>query len=112
MSGWTIAVLSLPPEEEACLRNREETQAAMLAYWEAGAFGTRWLDRLVAEGKATQVQSGGYPDRYAAQASAILPLLADPTGLPEVRGQVALYQAHIGVCPDTAILTITVWDQS
>lgn len=112
MSGWTIAVLHLPPEEEARLRSREETQAAMLAYWEAGAFGTRWLDRLVAEGRATQVQSGGYPDRYVAQAGAILPLLADPAGLPEVRGQVALYQAHLGACPETATLTITVWDQS
>ena len=112
MSGWTIAVLNLPPEEEAHLRNREETQAAMLAYWEVGAFGTRWLDRLVAEGKATQVQSGGYPDRYAAQADAILPLLADPAGLPEVRGQVALYQSHLSACPATATLTITVWDQS
>ncbi|MFB9995382.1 hypothetical protein ACFFLM_25915 [Deinococcus oregonensis] len=112
MLGWTIAVIQLTPEKAAQLRGREETQAVMLAYWEAGVSGIRWLEQLMAEGKATQVRSGGYPNRYVMQAGELLPLLADPASLPEVRGQVALYPEHLEACPETATLTIDVWDQS
>lgn len=94
------------------IRSRAETQAVMLAYWEANVSGTRWIDRLMAEGKATQVQTGGYPDRYVAQAETLLPLLADPFSFSKVRGQIALYPEHIAACPETATLTIEVWDQS
>ncbi len=112
MLGWTIAVMQLTSEEATQLRTRDETQAVMVAYWEAGVSGIRWLDHLVAEGRATQVQAGGYPNRYAIQAGELLPLLADPACIPEVRGEVTLYPKHLEACPDTATLTIDVWDQS
>lgn len=112
MLGWTVAILRLTPEEAAQVRTRDETQAVMLAYWEAGVSGIRWLEQLVSEGKAAQVKSGGYPNRYVIQAGKLLPLLADSANLPEVRGQVALYSDHLEACPETATLTIDVWDQS
>ena len=74
--------------------------------------GVHWLQPLLTEGKVRQLRSGGYPDRYVAQAGDVLPLLISPASLPEVRGRVALYDEHIAACPATATVTIDVWDQS
>lgn len=112
MSGWTISVIRLAPEEVDQIQGREAMQAAMLAYWETGVMGVRWLQPLLAEGKVQQIRSGGYPDRYVAQAGDVLPFLSNPASLPEVRGQVALYDEHIAACPATVTITINVWDQS
>ena len=62
MIGWWIVVSTQSPEERD-RADQEARRAAILAQWEAGAEGIRWIERLTREGKATKFSGGGYPTK-------------------------------------------------
>lgn len=84
------------------------------------------MHQLVAQGKATQLSSGGYPNRFTAKACDVLPLFANglpkhdgPTVIGEDyvlpgswTGNVIIHPDRIAACPADKLLTIDVWDQS
>ena len=125
MIGWWIVVSTHSPEERD-RADQEARRAAILAQWETGADGIRWIEHLSAEGKATKLTGGGYPNRYTAKAANVLPLLAGGPpahrGPPIIgddyvmpanwKGNVIFHQDKIEACPPDQVLTIDAWDQS
>lgn len=123
MIGWCIVVAAQTPEERDRSVDRQE---AVLANWEVGPGGLDWLQQLVIEGKATWLARNGYPNRYTANASDVLPLLAggppahrgaaiigDDYVMPaNWKGKVILHEDRIAACPPDQVLTIDAWDQS
>lgn len=74
MIGWWIVISTHSPEE--CDRaDAKACRAAILAQWEAGAEGLRWIEKLVKQGKAAKVSGSGYPNRYISRAGDVLPLI-------------------------------------
>lgn len=131
MIGWWIVVSTHSPEECDCA-NQEARRAAILAQWETGADGIRWIEHLSAEGKATKLTGGGYPNRYTAKAADVLQLIegggiqppkdgvwifgidegeeyAQPPGW---MGKVKVHADRVAACPADQVLTIDAWDQS
>lgn len=118
MIGWWIVI-----KQKAAADGGE---GLLIASWETSVFGAQWLEKLVSEGKATQLSRGGYPDRYAAIASDVLPLLANgiaPTCGVDVigddymmpagwMGEVILNQENFDACLPSQTLAIDVWDMS
>ena len=77
MLGWWITVSKGSIAEDL-------PQDATLASWEVGLGGLRWLDALVAAGRAQKLRGDGYPTRYEARAEFVLPLLVEVMGHPSV----------------------------
>ena len=106
MLGWLVLVYPKSNED------------AKLASWEVGVSGLRWLDALVAEGKAEKLNGNGYPTRYQARADFVLPLLengsvAPPTNKPQNWiGALKLNAENIAACSPDHVLVIDAWDQS
>jgi hypothetical protein len=94
MLGWWI-VISMQTPEERDRADQDTRRAALLANWEASVNGSRWVHQLVEQGKATQLSSGGYPNRFTAKACDVLPLLAN--GVPKHDGPRS--SAKITCCP-------------
>ncbi len=123
MVGWWIVIAAQTPQERDADADRK---AAVLASWEAGLGGDRWIRRLVEEGKAVQLSFGGYPNRFTAKACDVLPLIAN--GLPDHegptvigddyvlpgnwKGNLTIHAERIAACPPDKLLTLEVWDQS
>jgi hypothetical protein len=82
MLGWHISVYQ--QSDGGNVPATPETSAGTrLAVWQTGLYGLRWLDELVAEGRAIDLGGNGYPNRYTAAAEHLLPrILAKP---PEAR---------------------------
>jgi hypothetical protein len=122
MIGWWIIVTQQTPEERDAASDKE----AILAKWETSVSGINWIEALVKTGKATQLSRGGYPNRYTAVASEVLPhivggpprhdgptIIGDDYVVPgSWTGNVQIYHDKIAACPSNQILTIDVWDQS
>lgn len=125
MIGWWIVVSTQSPRERD-QADQESRRSAILAQWEAGAEGIRWIERLTQEGKADKLAGGGYPNRYTARAADVLPLLGteppqpagpiivgDDYALPaNWRGKIELHAERIAACAPDRLLTIDAWDQS
>ena len=131
MLGWWIIVSMQSPEERDSAE-KEARDGAILARWEAGLNGIRWIENLVKEAKATRLSRGGYPNRYTARAGDVLQLLSSgaikpPTGGPWVFGidegeeyalppgwigRVEVHADRIADCDPDCVLTIDAWDQS
>ncbi|WP_313623910.1 hypothetical protein [Achromobacter sp.] len=131
MIGWWIIVSTGSPEE----RDRatpEARRAAILAQWETGAGGIDWIEHLTQVRKAAKYASGGYPNRYAARARDVLPLIEGGGILPSKDGvwifgidegeeyaqppgwigKVQVHADRVAACSPDQILTIDAWDQS
>lgn len=131
MIGWWIVISTQTPEERD-RADQEGRRVAILAQWEAGAEGIRWIERLAKEGKATKLSESGYPNRYTARAGDVFPLIeggsiqppkdgmwifgidkgeeyAQPPGW---MGKVELHADRVAACPADHVLTIDAWDQS
>ena len=129
MLGYWIVVSTQTPEERDAIIDRKKS---VLAEWETGVGGIRWLEKLVEEGKATKLRGDGYPNRYTATADIVLPLITGDAikpaddgiwvfGMDEGEeyaqppgwmGKVNLRPESIRTCPTNAALTIDAWDQS
>lgn len=110
MLMWWIRVLCLPPDEADNLIGYDATARHMLASWEAGASGLRWLDNLVDAGKAKKLKNDGYPSRYVAKAANILPIIATPKEW--MQRHLVHRPENIAKCSASTILTIDAWDLS
>lgn len=125
MIGWWIVVSTQRPEERDSA-DQDSRRAAILAQWEAGAEGIRWVELLVEQGKAEKLSGGGYPNRYTALASDVLPalgvepprpggtlIIGDDYVMPSNwRGKIELHAERIEACAPDRRLTIDAWDQS
>jgi hypothetical protein len=123
MMGWWFVVTKQTPIE---IDTAFDNAAGLLATWETSVSGIEWLQKLVKEGKASQIAFNGYPNRFTAKAHVILPLIADGPPLhggPEIlgddyvmpgnwTGNVTLHHDKIASCLLDQILTIDAWDQS
>jgi hypothetical protein len=113
MLGWGIFVSTLSKEEN----DRADTatiRASLLASWETTGL-LKWLDELVASGKAVQHSRGGYPNLYTAKAGDVLPLIEDGRIDDWKYAKIYMKQIHkdrMSACRDEQVLTIEVWDQS
>lgn len=124
MIGWWIVIAAQTPEQRD--EPNSDRKAAVLANWETSVGGIDWVTKLTQEGKATQLSSGGYPNRYTAKASNVLPMLSN--GIPDHndmtilgedyvmpagwKGNIIMHQEKIDACSPDQVLTIEVWDQS
>ncbi len=129
MLGYWIVVSTQTPEERDAIIDRKKS---VLAEWETGVGGIRWLEKLVEEGKASKLRGDGYPNRYTSTADIVLPLITGDAikpaddgiwvfGMDEGEeyaqppgwmGKVNLRPESIRTCPTNAALTIDAWDQS
>lgn len=106
--GWWITITKGSIADELPLD-------ASLASWEVGFGGLRWLDDLVAAGKAQKLRGDGFPTRYESRVIDVLPLLDEVMGHPSVKLKMfppKLRRAEIETCPPDLVLTIDAWDQS
>jgi len=122
MLGWWIVISSQTPQE----LDHEVDKSAILATWESSVGGKKWLDALVSNGNATQVQFGGYPCRYTVAAKHVFPLIQDGPPkhtAPLVVGddyvsdggwsaKITMHRNRMDACHEDSMLTIDAWDQS
>ena len=122
MIGWWMVIDQQTPEERDAATDKKAT---ILSNWETSVGGIDWIDRLVKRGKATQLSSDGYPNRYVVIARDVLPILAN--GIPlhsdmtvigddyvmpaGWTGNIIMHQDKIAPCPPDQVLTIDAWDQ-
>lgn len=97
MLGWNINVWRQidPPDTPARKRR------GFIARWEAGIFGTDWLDTLVKEGRAVNLGGTGYPCRYSMTAAVLVSMIS--SGPPRHKGPVPLIMSEDRVLPANGI---------
>lgn len=121
MSGWWTIISTDTPEQMADMT--QVNKAAFLATWEAGLSGAGWIAQLCHDGKATQLSSNGFPNRYTASADVIVSLLQ--AGIAEARegefpqdkltawpGTITMHGQRIAACAPGQLLTVELWDQA
>jgi len=105
MLGWWLSVR----------RGSGDEPGHTLATWEASLGGLKWLDDLVATGKAQKLRGDGYPSRYEARAADVLPLVFEVTSKIDFTYKFFkpnFRQERIAACSPDEIITIDAWDQS
>lgn len=109
MVGWWFVVSDGQPE--GVMIEKGNT----LATWEAGTSGTRWLNDLVAAGKAQKLRGDGYPSRWQGRAAEVLPMLDEVTAKIDFTHKLfklKIDRERVVACPPDLVLTIDAWDQS
>ena len=122
MLGWQIFIHQNLPGETPDTPNRE----VLLGSWMVGLSGLDWLDKLVSEGRATDLGGTGYPDRYSISAAELRAAISNgppqPKG-PDVIGddyftpgdwvgETKIDYDKLANCADDEQLSVEAWDQS
>jgi hypothetical protein len=116
MLGWYVLVL----------RGEAVMPDDLVARWETSVFGLKWLEELVKDGRAKDLGGNGYPCRYSATVSILLPIITsglpandsplvigDDYALPERwSGNIVWNREVVLACQPDEMLTIEAWDQS
>jgi hypothetical protein len=127
MLGWSVRVYrkatdrSRPAAEDSPLSTR-------LAVWQSSVDGLDWIDELTETEDAVLLgQNGGYPFRFTARVSAVMPtILHGPPGARAVwlfdsgdiidhskwAGRTIIDEAAIADCDPNEWLLIEAWDES
>lgn len=91
----------------------DDKLSSLLASWDAEVSNIRWLRNLVSDGKAKQHLFSGYPNRFTAKASDILPVIGQWLHSPgDGVENVTIYSERIAEITDDHVLTIDLWDKS
>lgn len=129
MLGYRIRVLRVSCSEATADKT---SPTALLATWETGLNGRDWIEKLVAEGKATKTHDGGYPCRYVSRLCDVLPLIYEGKIIPDKRapwvlggdegeeylqppgwmGKVNIFPEELEDCRPLETIVIDAWDQS
>lgn len=111
MQGWSITITRETPEQRDS--SGPFDKESLLARWDTGSFGTRWVKHLAEAGKASEHLRGGYPNRYVALARDVLPLIDNYAIAWDDRVRdLKLHRDKIAACPPEQAVTIEVWDLS
>jgi hypothetical protein len=116
MLGWDVHVY----------RHDQAEPEHLLASWKTSAFGLKWIDELVAQGRAKDHGGSGYPCIFTMGAAVFLamtrgglprngsPLTVGENYLlpPGWSGEVAWNAANLAACTPEEELLIYAWDQS
>ena len=73
MAEWFMSISMASSAQRDDIDSR---QHEVLASWEAGYRGFRWLQQLVADGKAIKWRHDGFPTQCTAAARDVLPLIS------------------------------------
>jgi hypothetical protein len=116
MMGWWFTVRLHPNMGSNTLADQDRP---LLASWETGVSGLRWIEELVAQRVAQKTHAGGYPNRYLVPAAPVLRQLQQnmqtPASPPKTSSDWRdgkFVPAAINACPVDAQLEIEAWDQS
>lgn len=125
MLGWHISVFRQATNFEEP-PSFESDRGARIAVWQAGLDGLNWVDELIEEGKASLLGGNGYPVRFTARASAVIPIVKG--GPPHARkswvsdpgdvltskweGKTTIDEEVANNCAPSEWLIIEVWDES
>jgi len=99
--GWCIIIYAQTPEEYAG-SDTETRKAAVLARWDVGMEGIRWIEDLVEAGKAARLSGGGFPNLYSARAGDVLPLIESGAVKPPASDVMVISMADDGEGVDYA----------
>jgi hypothetical protein len=118
--GWDVMVF------HRAISGPTASDEVLLASWQTGPIGLRWLDEIVKSGRAVDLGGSGYPYKYSIPAGILLPIIT--AGLPVYdsppiagddyfmpsgwNSRVKLDRARIAECPSDAQLIVEAWDQS
>ncbi len=125
MLGWHISVYRQADGGDTPAQFDSE-RSSRLVVWQTGIDGLDWISELAKEGKATSLGGNGYPLRYTAQASILLPEVAEhPPGAREHwvagpndvltekwDGKTTIDEASISDCDPSEWLIVEAWDES
>ena len=125
MLGWNIGVYRLMENEEGPA-TATSSYGTRLAVWQTGLYGLKWIDELVKEGKAIDLDGNGYPFRYTATAEHLIPHFVHGTReahgmwnleaadilMMEWHGKTAIHQTAIAACRPDEWLLLVAWDES
>jgi hypothetical protein len=116
MLGWKIYIT----QESSADKSKS------LMSWSSGIGGLDWLDQLVKDGLAQDLGGNGYPSKYSAKASVLLPKVVPV--LPNYEGkfvigddyvleggehwEIKIDQSQIDACSPDETLLIEAWDES
>ncbi len=127
MLGWMFKVERLAVAvTRSRLHDLEKIRNQELARWEASMTGGKWLFDLEQQGKAEQLNFGGYPDSFLLRASIFKETFKD--GPPRHDGplvigddyvipgdyisKIELHKERIADVKDDEWLIVYMWDQS
>lgn len=124
MLGWYVVIFRTNAKTH--LVYDASTDETRLASWSTGINGLDWLDHLAKANKILDLGGNGYPSRYSAKASEILPIISSALSTcnrPITIGDNIVLSAHdisalkvdalkISACSPDDQLLIEAWDQS
>ena len=119
MLGWGVGVFrqkdggGSPAVCDDTMSYHEDAIVPAMAGWDAQIGGLNWIDELVEEERAFQLQKGGMPNIYTVQAKDLKFLLKSPPpgvftygGRPEYN----VNKKELRSCSPEEWLIIVVWD--
>lgn len=80
--GWNVSVYRQSADRSVPARADAEV-ATRIAVWQTGLVGLEWIVELVRAGRAHPLGGDGYPCRYTALATDLIPMII--SGPPEAR---------------------------